>query len=160
MIGLLLAALLLGAFGLRSANLLAFSRADLGTELLAQRTATLGTLPSIERLLRLARDVGINDGSARDPTGSHSLSIALERDAQWPYAWYFREFPDLTVVAPGTARLRTGRGRMLRRAGRGWKWTVPLVRRVRARATAAPAAGRSPCPARASGRPPDGARSG
>ena len=103
LIALLVAALLLGAFGLRSANLLAFSRADLGTELLAQRTATLGTLPSIERFLRLARDVGVNDGSARDPTGSHSLSIALERDVQWPYVWYFREFPDLTVVAPGTA---------------------------------------------------------
>jgi sugar lactone lactonase YvrE len=103
LIALLVAALLLGAFGLRSANLLAFSRADLGTELLAQRTATLGTLPSIERLLRLARDVGVSEGSARDPTGSHSLSIALEQDVQWPYAWYFREFPDLTVVEPGTA---------------------------------------------------------
>ena len=41
-IALFVAALLLGAFGLRSANLLAFSRADLGTELLAngrQRSA-------------------------------------------------------------------------------------------------------------------------
>jgi streptogramin lyase/4-amino-4-deoxy-L-arabinose transferase-like glycosyltransferase len=103
LIALLVAALLLGAFGLRSANLLAFSRADLGTELLAQRTATLGSLPSIEGFLRLARDVGVNDGSARDPTGSHSLSIALERDVQWPYVWYFREFPDLTVVEPGSA---------------------------------------------------------
>jgi sugar lactone lactonase YvrE/4-amino-4-deoxy-L-arabinose transferase-like glycosyltransferase len=103
LIALLVAALLLGAFGLRSANLLAFSRADLGTELLAQRTATLGTLPRIEGLLHLARDVGVNDGSARDPTGSHGLSIALERDVQWPYVWYFREFPDLTVVEPGTA---------------------------------------------------------
>jgi sugar lactone lactonase YvrE/4-amino-4-deoxy-L-arabinose transferase-like glycosyltransferase len=103
LIAVLVAALLLGAFGLRSANLLAFSRADLGTELLAQRTAALGTLPSIERFLRLARDVGVNDGSARDPTGSHSISIALERDVQWPYVWYFREFPDLTVVEPGTA---------------------------------------------------------
>jgi 4-amino-4-deoxy-L-arabinose transferase-like glycosyltransferase len=103
LIALLIAAVLLGAFGLRSANLLAFSRADLGTELLAQRTATLGTLPRIEAFLRLARDVGVNEGSARDPTGSHNLSIALERDVQWPYAWYFREFPDLTVVAPGTA---------------------------------------------------------
>ena len=103
LIALLVATMLLGAFGLRSANLLAFSRADLGTELLAQRSATLGTLPRIQGLLRLARDVGVNDGSARDPTGSHSLSIALERDVQWPYVWYFREFPDLTVVAPGTA---------------------------------------------------------
>jgi len=103
LIALLVATLLLGAFGLRSANLLAFGRGNLGTELLAQRTATLGTLPSVERLLRLARDVGVNNGSTRDPTGSHSLSIALERDVQWPYVWYFREFPDLTVVAPGTA---------------------------------------------------------
>jgi sugar lactone lactonase YvrE len=103
LIALFVAALLLGAFGLRSANLLAFSRADLGTELLAQRTATLGTLPRIEGFLHLARDVGVNEGSARDPTGSHSLSIALERDVQWPYVWYFREFPDLTVMAPGTA---------------------------------------------------------
>ena len=80
LIAFLVTALLLGAFGLRSANLLAFSRAALGTELLAQRTATLGTLPRVEGFLHLARDVGINEGSARDPTGSHSLSIALERD--------------------------------------------------------------------------------
>ena len=103
LIALLVATLLLGAFGFRSANLLAFTRAVIGTELLAQQTAALGTLPSIERFLRLARDVGINDGSARDPTGSHGLSIALERDVQWPYVWYFREFPELSVVEPGTA---------------------------------------------------------
>jgi DNA-binding beta-propeller fold protein YncE len=99
---LLVLALLLGAFGLRSATLLAFYRADLGVELLAQRTATLGTLPNVERLLRLARDVGVADGSARDPTGSHGLSIALEADARWPYVWYFRDFPALSVVPPGT----------------------------------------------------------
>jgi sugar lactone lactonase YvrE/type IV secretory pathway VirB2 component (pilin) len=98
---LLVLALLLGAFGLRSATLLAFTRADLGTEPLAQRTATLGTLPVIERFLRLSRDVGIAEGSARDPTGSHSLGIALEEDVRWPYVWYFREFPDLTVVPSG-----------------------------------------------------------
>ena len=99
---LLVLAILLGAFGLRSATLLAFSRADLGTELVAQRTATLGTLPSIDRFLRLARDVGVSEGSARDPTGGHGLSIALEDDVRWPYVWYFREFPDLRVVPPGT----------------------------------------------------------
>jgi DNA-binding beta-propeller fold protein YncE/4-amino-4-deoxy-L-arabinose transferase-like glycosyltransferase len=100
---LLVLAVLLGAFALRSATLLAFDRAAVGIELLAQRTATLGTLPSVERLLRLARDVGVNDGSARDPTGGHDLSIALERDVASPYVWYFREFPDLSVVDPGTA---------------------------------------------------------
>jgi DNA-binding beta-propeller fold protein YncE/4-amino-4-deoxy-L-arabinose transferase-like glycosyltransferase len=100
---LLVLAVLLGAFALRSATLLVFDRAAVGIELLAQRTATLGTLPSVERLLRLARDVGVNDGSERDPTGGHDLSIALERDVASPYVWYFREFPDLAVVDPGTA---------------------------------------------------------
>ena len=103
LIALLVAALLLGAFGLRSGESARLQPRRSWHELLAQRTATLGTLPSIERFLRLARDVGVNEGSARDPTGSHSLSIALERDVQWPYVWYFREFPDLTVVEPGTA---------------------------------------------------------
>lgn len=103
LIGLFVLALLLGAFGLRSATLLAFYRADLGTELLAQRTSALGTLPSIERFLRLSRDLGIDAGTPRDVTGSHSLSIALERDVAWPYVWYFREFPGLTLVEPGSA---------------------------------------------------------
>jgi uncharacterized protein (TIGR03663 family) len=98
---LLVLALLLAAFGLRSATMLAFYRTNLGTELLAQHTATLGTLDSIQRFYHLARDVGVNDGSARDPTGSHGLSIALEREVAWPYVWYFREFPDLTLVEPG-----------------------------------------------------------
>jgi len=102
-IALLVLALLLGSFALRSATLLAFYRGDAGTELLAERTATLGTLPSIERFLRLARDAGVADGSTRDPTGSHGLSIAVEREVQWPYVWYFREFPDLSVVERGAA---------------------------------------------------------
>jgi DNA-binding beta-propeller fold protein YncE len=101
LIAALVVALLLGGFGLRSAILLSFARADLGTELLAQHKATLGTLLDIESLFRLARDVGVGEGSARDPTGSHSLRIALERDVQWPYVWYFREFPDLTLAEPG-----------------------------------------------------------
>ncbi|MFN8593560.1 MAG: hypothetical protein U0031_19035 [Thermomicrobiales bacterium] len=98
---LLVLTILLGGLGLRSATLLTYGRADLGLELLAQRTATLGTLPSVERFLRLARDVGVSEGTARDPTGSHSLSLAVEEDVRWPYVWYFREFPDLTVVPPG-----------------------------------------------------------
>ncbi len=98
---LLVLALLLGAFGLRSATQLALYRADTGTELLAQRTAADGTLAGVDGLLRLARDVGVSNGSVRDPTGSHGLNIALQPGVAWPFVWYFREFPDLTVLAPG-----------------------------------------------------------
>lgn len=101
LLALAVLALLLGAFGLRSATLLAFYRADLGVEPLAQRTATLGTLTTVEGFLRLARDVGVGEGSVQDPTGSHGLSIALEQDVHLPYVWYFREFPGLTVVPAG-----------------------------------------------------------
>ena len=97
----LVIALLLGAFGLRSATQLALYRAVTGTELLAQRTAAIGTLAGVDGLLRLARDVGVSNGSVRDPTGSHGLNIALQPDVAWPFIWYFREFPDLTVMAPG-----------------------------------------------------------
>ena len=100
---LLVAAVLLGAFGYRSSNLLAFSRGNTGFELLAQQTSTEGTLPSIQHFLHLSRDVGVNDGTPQDPTGSYSLSIEVERDLAWPYVWYFREFPNLSVVEPGAA---------------------------------------------------------
>jgi uncharacterized protein (TIGR03663 family) len=100
---LFVAAVLLGAFGYRSANLLAFERGNTGVELLAQQTSTEGTLPSIQHFLNLSRDVGIDAGTAQDPTGAYSLSIEVERDLAWPYVWYFREFPGLTVVEPGAA---------------------------------------------------------
>jgi uncharacterized protein (TIGR03663 family) len=103
LMALLVAAVLLGAFGYRSANLLAFERGYTGYELLAQQTSAEGTLPSIQSFLHLARDVGVDAGTPQDPTGSHSLSIAIERDIAWPYVWYFREFPNLTVTEPGAA---------------------------------------------------------
>ncbi len=103
LMALFVAAVLLGAFGYRSANLLAFERGNTGYELLAQQTSTEGTLLTIEHFMHLSRDVGIDAGSPQDPTGSYSLSIEVERDLAWPYVWYFREFPNLTVVEPGTA---------------------------------------------------------
>ncbi|MFN8675074.1 MAG: hypothetical protein U0Z70_01730 [Thermomicrobiales bacterium] len=103
LMALLVASLLLGAFGYRSANLLAFERGNTGFELLAQQTSTEGTLPTIKHFLNLSRDVGINAGTPQDPTGSYSLSIEVERDLAWPYVWYFRDFPNLSVVDPGAA---------------------------------------------------------
>ncbi len=103
LMALFVASLLLGAFGYRSANLLAFERGNTGYELLAQQTSTEGTLPTIEHFLNLSRDAGVDAGTPQDPTGSHSLSIEVERDLAWPYVWYFRDFPNLTVVEPGTA---------------------------------------------------------
>jgi DNA-binding beta-propeller fold protein YncE len=45
----------------------------------------------------------VTDTSAQDPTGGHGLSIAIDRRTEWPYRWYFREFPEADVVADGQA---------------------------------------------------------
>ena len=103
LVALFVVSLLLGAFGYRSSNLLAFERSNTGAELLAQQTSTEGTLPTIKHFLNLSRDVGVDAGAPQDPTGNYSLSIQVERDLAWPYVWYFRDFPNLTVVDPGTA---------------------------------------------------------
>ena len=136
LVALFVAAVLLGAFVYRSANLLAFERSNTGFELLAQQTSTEGTLPTIQHFLNLSRDVGVNAGTPQDPTGSYSLSIEVERDLAWPYVWYFRDFPDLTVVEPGEAGT-SGAQAVLARDGavlesRGyrvtpwpWRTTVP-----------------------------------
>ena len=87
LLALLVPALLLGAFTLRSSILLSFYRADEGTELLAQRTVTEGIRPAVERLRRLSRDVTVTQGSVRDTTGGHGLSIAAERTVRWPFQW-------------------------------------------------------------------------
>ena len=102
---LLVLALVLGAFTLRSSILLNFYRADEGTELLAQRTATEAIRPAVDGLRRLSRDVTVTQGSVRDTTGGHGLSIAAERTVRWPFQWYFRDFPDFSVVDPGQAAL-------------------------------------------------------
>ena len=130
------AIVLLGAFGYRSANLLAFERGNTGLEILAQQTSTEGTLASVQHFLHLSRDVGVDAGTPQDPTGSYSLSIEVERDLAWPYVWYFRDFPNLTVVEPGAAG-NSGAQAVLARDGAAleasgyrvtpwpWRTTVP-----------------------------------
>lgn len=102
---LLVLALLLGGLTLRSSMLLNFYRADEGTELLAQRTPTESIRPVVDRLDRLSRDATLTDGSVRDTVGGNGLSIAVDRSVRWPLAWYFRDYPDLSIVDEGQAAL-------------------------------------------------------
>lgn len=109
LLALLAVGLLLGAYTLRSSVLLNFYTADDGTELLGERTATAAVRPTVERLRRLSRDVTVDQGSVRDPTGGHALTIAADRSVQWPFRWYFRDFPDFTDEPPGQAVLAGAR---------------------------------------------------
>lgn len=106
-VALLVVTAFLLAYGLRSAVLLSFERAGTGTELLAQRTTTGAVRPAVERFERLARDVGVTDGSVRDVTGGHGLSVAVDEAVEWPWRWYLRLFPDATVL-PAAEALASG----------------------------------------------------
>ena len=100
---LLAVALVLGLIGFRSAIELNFYRGDTGRELLAQRTSTAGTREIAERFDNLARDLTAGDRDPANPEGGRGLSIALDQRVQWPYRWYFRDYPNLEVVAEGQA---------------------------------------------------------
>lgn len=105
-IALALVMVFLGAYAVRSSVMLSFYNAVEGFEPLAQRTTTPAVLRLVERVQKLSRDVTVTQGSTRDPTGGHGLTIAIDRRAQWPVRWYFRDFPDAEVVAPGQAPQR------------------------------------------------------
>ena len=100
---LLAVALLLGLVGFRSAIELSFYQSDTGRELLAQRTSTAGTREIAERFDNLSRDLTAGDRNPANPEGGRGLAIALDERVQWPYRWYFRDYPNLEIVAEGQA---------------------------------------------------------
>lgn len=102
-LALLVVGAVLGAYGLRSTIMLNYYNGDEGSELLAQRTATGAVRPLVDRLYRLSRDATLTRESVRDTTGGRSLNIALDERLEWPFRWYFREFPNLETYAAGTA---------------------------------------------------------
>jgi sugar lactone lactonase YvrE len=92
--------LLLGVYGARSASMLAWERSDEGTELLAQQTTTDGVTAFVDQTTRLSRDLTVSDSSLTDPTGRFGISIAISPDVEFPYRWYFRDFPNVNVTPP------------------------------------------------------------
>lgn len=97
---LLALALILGIGTVRSTTELAYDRADTGRELLAQEVPTDGVRAFVDQTLRLSRDLSLTDVSNIDNTGSYGISIAVDPSVQWPYVWYFRDFPELRVTSP------------------------------------------------------------
>ncbi len=90
-----------GLFAVRSTVMLSYFRADTSLELLAQRTSTPAIGAFIRQVNHLSRDLTVRETSAQDPTGGHGISIALESNVEWPFRWYFREYPDVRVVESG-----------------------------------------------------------
>lgn len=97
---LLVLAMILGIYTVRTATEVAYNRSDSGYELLAQRVPTGGVRALVDQILRLSRDLSLTEVSNVDNTGSFGISIAIDPALEWPYAWYFRDFPDVRVTGP------------------------------------------------------------
>lgn len=97
-IAVLVLAVLLGAFGLRSSVLLSATDFDRPGELLLAGNSAPDVGFVVERLKRLSLDLTATKADVRDPTGGHGLTIAVDRSIAQPFVWYLREFPSVSVV--------------------------------------------------------------
>lgn len=67
----------------------------LAQEMLAQ------SLPAvISRIERVSIDLTRTERSLEDPTGGFGIRIAIDEEIEQPLAWYFRDFPFVTVFNP------------------------------------------------------------
>ncbi len=84
--------MVLGIYGIHSATELNFYNADNPSELQVY-VQTSPDVPIVaQRILRLSRDeTAFTKRNADDPTGGHSLDIALDNQVEWPWDWYFRD---------------------------------------------------------------------
>lgn len=79
---------------------LAYTRGDGGREPLAWDIPSPDARQLINRIYRLSHDVSTSKVTPIDPTGRFGLNIKVTPDQQWPFMWYFREFPFFSVALP------------------------------------------------------------
>lgn len=97
--------LLLAAYTLRSTVMLNYYRSEGSSELLAERTSTAAVPVFASRMTNVSRDLAVSGGSPADPEGGHSITIDIEQGVKSPFRWYFRDFPNVTIVPNGQAGL-------------------------------------------------------
>ncbi|MDQ2786405.1 MAG: glycosyltransferase family 39 protein [Chloroflexota bacterium] len=81
-----------------------FSHPADGHELLADGTAASVT-PFVARVQRISIDLTRNDrtldpatGDRHNIGGGNTLTIGVDPSLEWPFRWYFRDFPNFTVA--------------------------------------------------------------
>jgi hypothetical protein len=95
---LLAVAIAVGLISLRSSLLLPMTSSDRPGELLVAGSTAPSVTRVVQRIERYSQDVTVLTRDVRDPTGGHGLVVVLDEDLRQPFAWYFREFPRVTVT--------------------------------------------------------------
>lgn len=86
---------------------LAFTRGESGVEPLAHDTPSAETRDFLDQIMRLSRDISVNQSSNMDPTGRFGLTIQATPEYEWPFTWYFRDFPLFQVTPAGSFSAET-----------------------------------------------------
>ena len=97
-LGVLAVAVALGAMEVRTSLLLPSTSTDRPGELLIAGSTTLSVKHLTSRLRIYSRDATVYTQDVRDPVGGRGLIIVIDREISDPWAWYFRDFPNLTVL--------------------------------------------------------------
>ena len=96
------ALLVLGGLTVRSSVLAASERPGNPGDPLASHALSADIPIVVGRLERLSRDMTMAQRDSRDPAGGHGLRIAVDIAVEQPFAWYFRDYPNLTIFDPET----------------------------------------------------------
>lgn len=101
------AALVLVVYSVNAMVGVAFTRGESGNEPLAHDTPSTQTRDFLDQVMRLSRDISVDQPSLLDPTGYYGLTIQATPEYEWPFTWYFREFPLYSVTPPGAFTAET-----------------------------------------------------
>lgn len=93
--------LILVAYSVNAMVGLSFTRGESGSEPLAHDTPSAETRGFLDQVMRLSRDISVDQASPLDPTGRFGLTIQATPEYEWPFTWYFRDFPLYSVTPPG-----------------------------------------------------------
>jgi hypothetical protein len=102
-IGALLVVLIFGLIGVRTSLLLHDTSQDRPGEMLIAGSSTPAVGQLHRRLTTYSRDATSQLREVRDPTGGHALMVVIQDEVADPFAWYFRDFPNLLIVGDETA---------------------------------------------------------
>ncbi|MEX2425271.1 MAG: hypothetical protein WD401_00770 [Thermomicrobiaceae bacterium] len=95
---LLVMVILFGVIGLRTSLLLPSTSHDRPGEVMLLGSSTPSVRLLEDRLSTYSRDATAETRDVRDPEGGHGLMIVVEEPLDNPFAWYFRDFPNLQIV--------------------------------------------------------------
>ncbi len=102
-----IAAVILVAYSINGTVGLAFTRGESGAEPLAHDTPSTETRSFLDQVTRLSRDLSVGNETPQDPTGHYGLTIRVAPDYEWPFTWYFRNYPLFSVAPAGSVTAET-----------------------------------------------------